>query len=290
MKRLAVLVGVVLIVIAIGDRRTHAQSSDQKPVAFQVASVKPNPSRAAQPLDPLESNLWRSIARRPSRGRLHLDSVTTQFLIELAYGVRDVQLVGGPSWMNADRYEVDARSSADTTPDQVLRMLQSLLSERFKLTVRREQRDLPVYELRQAKGGPKATLITQVPCENAEPSTAPPRIVAGAGPPPLNQCGGVRRKMLPTATQIEAVAISTHRLTELLSDDVDRTIIDKSGITVPVFVRLEYAPTRLAAGGTESTLPSLFTALEEQLGLKLESTKGPVEVLVIDHVEKPTPD
>ena len=279
-------------VAAVTPLRAQApKASDQKSLLFEVASIKPNTSHGAQPLDPVEANLWRSIAHRPPRGRLHLDGVTTQLLIEMAYDVPDAQLVGGASWVNADRYEVDARTSADATPEQVALMLRSLLTERFKLAVRRETRGLSVYELREAKGGPKASLVTQARCENAAPPSTPPtRPVPGVGPPPLKQCGGVRRKMLPTSTQIEAVAISMHRLIELLAEDVDRTIIDKSRITVPVYVRLEYTPTRLASGAGDSTLPSLFTALEEQLGLKLEPAKAPVDVLVIDHVEKPTPD
>jgi uncharacterized protein (TIGR03435 family) len=202
-------------------------------------------------------------------------------LIQIAYNVKDFQLDGGPSWVRSDRYEVDARADGPSTFEQMRPMLQSLLADRFKLTLRRETRQLPVYDLRPDRGGLKIMPMKEGGC-----------LPAGQAIPfgPLNTCGGVRRQRAHDRHVLEAIGIPMTKLVELLSDDVGRVVIDNTGFTNLFSVRLEFAPVALQVAPADSSVPPLFDALQEQLGLRLEPGRAPVEVLVIDRVERPSPN
>jgi bla regulator protein blaR1 len=212
-------------------------------------------------------------------------------LIQLAYDVNEFQILGVPSWANADRYDVEARAGGATTLAQMRPMLQSLLAERFKLTLHRETRPLPVYELMPAGNGLKIVPMKEggcVPMEQAKPFE------------PLNICGGVRRQIAGVAPErrdvIEAVGVRMPKLLEFVSEEVGRVVLDKTGFTELFNFRLEFA-SNLASGlvvpdaaAASSTGLSIFTALDEQLGMRLRAATGPVEVLVIDRVERPSPN
>ena len=174
-------------------------------------------------------------------------------------------------------------------------LLQRLLEERFKLVVHRETKQLPVYELVPAKAGLKITSYREGSC------TVPDRNRPPQNPndPRPNYCGSISI----SSGSFEAYAVSTQRLVGTLSGAVGRTIVDKTGFIGTFDVHLKFAPDEIGGDGppapspgdqspgtsaTGATGPSIFTALQEQLGLKLENAKGPVDVLVIDSAERPT--
>jgi uncharacterized protein (TIGR03435 family) len=157
-------------------------------------------------------------------------------------------------------------------------MLQALLADRFKLALRRETRELPVYELVAAKNGIKIAPLKEGSCIAPDPQKPPS---SRPGDPPPRLCNNLRM----TKGGIEAVGVDMTRLANTLAAALRRTVINKTGFAGVFDLHFEYAPVE---DTTDSTRPSIFTALQEQLGLRIESTKGPVEVLVVDRVQRPS--
>lgn len=249
---------------------------------FEVASVKPS-----------AANIPPSFQAEP--GGRFLVAGPFKLMLALAYSIRDYQIAGGPSWIASDRWEIQARapegsippglaSPGPATPNHpLLLMLQSLLEDRFQLKMQRETREEPVYELTVAKNGPKMTLSSD---------QKPPEILAG----PTSADPIPRGRITMRGTTLGANAIPIAALVSVFADITKRPIINKTGLTGLYDVKLEWSPepglaanqNGQPAGPPNDSRPSLFTAIQEQLGLKLESAKGPVEVLVIDSVSKPT--
>jgi uncharacterized protein (TIGR03435 family) len=192
----------------------------------------------------------------PGPGRFTAMTATLKDLVAWANGVRRFQVSGGPGWFDSDHYDISAK--ADGAPNfTILRpMLRTLLEDRFRLGLHRETRELPVYELVVGKSGPKMRQVD----------------VAGLG------VGTGRGRLSGKGTDIATFA-------QGLSDQVDRVVVNRTGLAGFYEFTLTWAADDAPAGDEPG--PSLFAALYEQLGLKLEPAKGPVEVLVIDHVEKP---
>jgi uncharacterized protein (TIGR03435 family) len=194
--------------------------------------------------------------------------------VHSAYGViMDSQIVGLPSWADSEPYDIEAKADAETaeswkklTPKERRKqeqpMLQSMLADHCRLKVHRESRDLPVYDLVIAKGGSKMKEAAADDCNGGS---------MGPG-------------------KMTAHGFSADRLVSALSGMVGRMIVDKTGLGDKKFdFELTWTPDdRRAADNAADAGPSIFTALEEQLGLKLVPSKGPVEVIVIDHIEKPS--
>jgi uncharacterized protein (TIGR03435 family) len=222
--------------------RAEALASGQT-LAFEVASVKRSPPDAQQgsqsKLDP---------------GHVTFTGATLQALIRRAYDVKNYQ-ISGPDWINTDRYEISAKFPAKYGVDQIVVMLQNLLADRFKLTIRRDTKEMPVYALVLGKGGLKNARETEI----------------GPGGTSLN-----RGKL--TATKINMA-----RLAETLSGQVDRPVIDMTGLTAIYDLTLEWAPDQTAASENG---PDIYTALQQQLGLRLEPRKAPMEVLVVERAER----
>jgi uncharacterized protein (TIGR03435 family) len=191
-------------------------------------------------------------------GTLRMHNATLKFCIIAAYGVPDYLIEGGPKWITSDSYEITAKGSGQH--DQLVRMLQTLLADRFKLTVHRETKQRSAYALAVGKNGPKL-----YPSDWGGDSFLGRR--GGRGP--LNG----RKASIP-------------QLASTLSNLMGKKVLDQTGLTGAYDFTLEYAP----ADAVDSSLPSLFTALQEQLGLKLAAITTAVEVLVIDHAEKPSED
>jgi uncharacterized protein (TIGR03435 family) len=219
-------------------------------LSFEVASVKPS-----GPDD-------RMMMRQLPGGRYVATGLTLKMLIAEAYAVQDFRVSGGPGWRDSDKFNIEAKIGIPLPPwpdsnKQLSLMFQSLLEDRFKLALHRETREEPIYELVPAKGGVKLTL--------AKADESP-----GFEMPP---------------GRIHSMAVPLEYLAGNLPYVVGRTVIDKTGLTGKYSYTVTYTPDDAPPADTNG--PSLFTALQEQLGLKLESSKGPVEMLVIDHVEKP---
>ena len=239
---------------------------------FEVASIKPA-DRAA-----IERSL-----RTDNAGGLNATNVPIRALITMAYGIRDSQLTGGPKWVDTDCYDVMAKpekmegapgfvgpssitdEQRKVRDDLLKERIRNLLTERFGLQVRKEIREEQVYTLTVTKSGPKVT-----------PNTTP----------------GARQGLTMNPERAQGFAAPMSLLAEDLADTLGRPVIDKTGLTEKYDWKLEWAP-EATPGSTEAPLqvsagPTIFTALQDQLGLKLESTKGPVEVYVIDHIDQPS--
>jgi uncharacterized protein (TIGR03435 family) len=228
-------------------------------------------------------------------------------LIRQAYAVQRTQLIGAPDWTETARYDITAKAEADIpragpgAPAGPLNfMLRDLLEDRFKLRAHRETREMPIYALTLARSDRKlgAGLRTStVDCAAAMRGRGG-RVGPPPGPPPSGerpQCG-----MRVAPNQVLAGGVPLTQLTQILSQFTQRIVIDRTGLEGNFDIDLTFTPERLPQGppppgapalpSFDPNGPSLFTALQEQLGLKLESERAPVEVLVIDHVERPTPD
>jgi uncharacterized protein (TIGR03435 family) len=261
---------------------------------FEVASLKP-------------SKGGRVMLGIKSPGTFGADNVPLRGLIMEAYGVRAFQVSGGPDWTRSEEFDVIGKPHVDLidknqAPEKQLAemdlMLQSLLEERFRLKIHRETKMLPVYALTPAKGGTK---LHPGNCASLEPNGPPP--VALPGGSPLYECGSSRWGTNGANRTLVGVGIDMEMLTRwALPTLLGRPVIDKTGYTGKFDAHLEFLPDQSAVGlgsieraagvsgaapAGDSAGPTIFTALQEQLGLKLESDKGPVEVIVIDHVEKP---
>ncbi len=234
-------------------------------------------------------------------GTFRAQNSTVRNLIRAAYEVKAFQVVGGPSWIDTEHYDITAKPhvaaaqpQGDEWPEMAL-MLQSLLEERFKASLHQESRSLPVYTLVVTKGG--ITLHKPGNCVDASDAAA-----AAAASSGQMFCGSSRLGRTGPTRSIVGARITMADLAGSLSIMMGREVIDRTAYADAFDVHLEWAPddspVRSSPGsdaGATSVPPdpngaSLFTAVQEQLGLRLESEQGPVNVYVIDHVERPEPD
>jgi len=261
---------------------------------FEVVSIKPN-QNAAGPMGAFELAGHR-LPLPPVNGRLRMTATTASLLVQHAYNVKDFQLLGAPGWIHTERFDIDAIAADGTTFEQTRVMLQAMLADRFKLAVRRETRTLPVYELAAARGGMKIR-----PLKDGDCVTPVPGKKVGVPFGPLTECGGFRRQIVNPSPdridRIDALGLAMPAFVEMLSNEVGRTVVDTTSFAGLFNVRLEFAPDLPGFDtGPSSVRPSasvapgltLFTALQEQLGLRLVPAQGPVNVVVIDRVERPS--
>ena len=202
------------------------------------------------------------------------------------------QVVGGPDWINSEGYDSQVKARANTDPKQWWLMWQTLLADRFKLKLHRETRELPIYNLTVVKSGPKLPPAKEAGCVSFPPGTKP-RYVPGKV-----DCGyvsGPFGRYTKGLLHIEGRKVHMADLTRELALILDRPISDKTGFAGEFDLKLSFTPDGALTGmppgyggPADPTLPNIVAALEEQLGLKLVPAKGPVEVLVIDHAERPT--
>ncbi len=268
-----------LILLAIGACAVFAQSNVRP--EFEVASVKPS--------------FTRSVANvRPLPGRLTADA-PVQILIQYAYGVQPFQVVDSARWLQSGRYEIDAKADGKATRNQMFLMLQSLLEDRFQLKIHRETRDMPVYALVAAKGGLKLPPPKGNGCVDSAADAAPEwaggrMAVPGEIRPSQPVCGSIGL----TLGLMQGGKVAMSELVRKLSLMLDRSVIDKTGFTGLFDLQLDFVPDE-----TTPAMPppppdsgisglSIPQALSRQLGLQLESAKGPVEVIVVDHAERPS--
>ena len=245
-----------------------AQSPAPGPT-FEVASVKPNNSGASNSL----SNV------RPG-GRYTATNVALRLLIREAYNLRDAQLIDAPPWTMAEHFDIAAKAAGETEYKEILLMLQSLLAERFRLTVHKDTRELPIYALVVARSdGKLGPQLVQAPFDCTDPANkqAAEKVAA--------QCGtSVNTSSVSAKLQGNFIPLS--QLATVLSGFAGRIVLDRTGLADAFNVTLAWTPNQTA----DTSGASLFTAVQEQLGLKLEPSRGPVDVIVVDRVERPTPD
>jgi uncharacterized protein (TIGR03435 family) len=221
----------------------------QTPVEFEVATVKPAPPQPG-------GNT--SYGMSANAGRLSYANVTVKDVLEKAYRVQRYQ-IAGPDWIDTERFDIAAKIPDGAARDQVPLMLQALLADRFKLALHRETKELPMYALVVAKNGPKFKTF--------------------------ESDAGIYSRSNGAHWHVEAKG-SMQRFAEFLSEEAGRPVADQTGLSGLYQMTLDWAADDAVAANDTAAGPSLFTALQEQLGLKLDSTKGPVEMLVIDRAER----
>lgn len=232
----------------------HAQSQVPAAPVLEAASVKP--VQASENASSFAGN------------RITMPATTLASAVRFAYGLRQYQVLGGPGWINEDSYEIVAKAEGNgpLTVDQFRQLVQTVLADRFRLTARPETRELPAYAL-----------------------------VMGAKASRLRESKTSQFSMRASQTLIEVSGGTMTQLSTTLSSIVARPVLDRTELKDKYDFRLEFAPEKpVAAPGAipsdPNNLPSIFTAIREQLGLKLEPTRAPVGVLVIEHVERPSPN
>jgi uncharacterized protein (TIGR03435 family) len=281
---LYIMVGVPIMIGLFHAHPIHAQAQPPASLSFEVASVKPN-----------KSGDMRSPSMILPGGRFTATNNSVRALILNAYGIwaSPDLLEGGPGWIDSARYDIDAKTSADVIPagtsnrvlwEKTRLMLRSLLADRFKLSIHRETKEMSAYQLVVAKNGPKLQK-TYTDCDAS-----------------VTACHGFSGN----PTRLSGNGVDMYDLALILSSYSDRPVVDRTGIQGLFDIKLQWNPfatgsqpvnetprpaAAVAREGSNpdlSALPTLFGALEQQLGLKLESHKAPVEIYVIDHVERPS--
>jgi len=236
--------------------------------SFDVASVKPHPQSA----DGMMRVRMNGGPGTPDPGRLNYENVSLKAVLGKAFDVKSYQLTA-PDWTDSERYDITAKIPQGTTKEQFGVMLQNLLAERFKLDYHRDKKELPAYVLVAGKNGSKMKV--------------------SEGP----AAGGTSMRMQPGKATMNAAGVSMTQLVDMLANQVDRPIVDGTGLTGKYDFTLEFAPEMrnmpgmpmMAGGGPVAegeSAPSLFTAVQEQLGLRLEPKKAALDLIVVDRLEK----
>ena len=279
-RRRCLVAAVVITLIVVGKIATPIARPQAANPVFDVVSIKPNTSGDTRVTNRVQPG-----------GRYTATNITLRQLIRDAYRVQEFQIVGGPGWMNLDRFDIVAKAEGNPSVGLMARMRQTLLTDRFKVVTHTETREMPVYALivkQTGKLGPKLRPSSErcgdpsKPASQLQPGQVPCGISGGAG------------RLSTRGTPMTEFA-------HFLSFNTDRAVLDRTGLTGPFELELEWTPDPLQAPRPTSgdglagasdldSLPSLVTALQEQLGLKLEPARGPVDVIVIEHAERPAPD
>ena len=258
----------------------QSPAGDTDGLVFAVASVKPTSAGARE---------FYPVAMDPD-GRFAWKNVTLGRLIRSAYRMPPSRpMVGAPSWFNSDRFDVEARAEGRPTEEQTWSMVQSLLADRFKLKVHDETRDLPVYTLVVARSeGGLGARIRPSACVAEDKVSLPPGPLDLGRPIPL-PCGGVRSMTLQGTIQARFATMA--KFADALGMLVGRPVQDRTGLSGRFDLEVEWTPAPGPPGPAAPGVgPATFAAIEEQLGLRLEPQTGPVDVLVVDHVERPAPN
>jgi uncharacterized protein (TIGR03435 family) len=292
MRRAIVLAGIVLCARA----EIPAQAPGPATVSFEAASVKPNTSG--------ERNT--SVRRLPG-GRFTATNVPAALLVQIAYQLQPFQMQGAPAWLRSERFDVVARMDGDpapppvgsTQPDAMMLALQALLADRFRLSAHWETQELPIYALVLARADGKLG-------PNIRPAAVDCTAAAAASAAAAKE----GKTLTPNTTDRVSCGMRNSRgrimfggyplsfFADGLANEVARSVVDRTGLSGNWDFELTYTREAVRQPDVTDGAPpnidpdgaSLFTAVQEQLGLKLESTRGPVRVLVIDRIELPTPD
>jgi uncharacterized protein (TIGR03435 family) len=257
---------IAVAALGISISGTFAQPSTPRPKfdAFEVATIKTTDPDAKGRYIIMQGN-----------HRFVEKAYTLKLLIAAAYDLNPRTISGGPEWIESDHYDILAETPGEVRPthDEQMSMLRNLLADRFKLTFHREQKVLSIYELEVAKNGPKL-----------KASTAPPD-----DPPALISTVYPQRIVMPARN------VTMSDLARLMQRAIlDRPVVDKTGLSGRYDFDLEWAPDETQFGGevpvapADAPSPPFFSAIQQQLGLRLEATKGPIAALVVDKAERPS--
>jgi uncharacterized protein (TIGR03435 family) len=254
---------------------------------FEVASVKRNMTDPTKGVPP----------RRAEPGRFFATGWSLRYLITMAYGARPLQIVGAPAWFERDLFDIDAKARENVPAADLLPMVRALLADRFKLRAHLEKREMPIYALvviREGRFGPgmKATKenCVQVRADGKALRTRPDEFPVCASRLRARPANGT------LVVEMAAGGITVPAFIEQTSSYVDRLVIDRTGLKGDFDFLLQFEPpgalSATSANGTPSLdgAPPFLEAIQRQLGLRLQSARAPVDVLVIDSVEPPTPD
>ena len=227
----------------------------QQTPKFAVVSIKPNKSAD-------NNGTWRY-----DQGRFIGENIPVKFLIMTAFKLKESQLSNLPKWADSEKYDIEAKAECKTSQDQNITMLQDVLVERFRFQYYRAKKTMSVYSLFQTKRGIKATESAEGPCPN--------KTICGA--------------WFSHGNQIDGARITMSQVADALTFQLDRVVVDKTGSRKTFDIKLTWNsdsdPNEKSNDG-EGT--SIFTAVQEQLGLKLEAAKAPVDILVVSHMERPS--
>ncbi|HKH74315.1 MAG TPA: TIGR03435 family protein [Vicinamibacterales bacterium] len=294
--------------VFIGGTQPPAPPWDAPHLEFEVVSVKTNKSGPTM------------MMMRTLPTSFNVTNVPLRLLITQAYRLSNYQMVGGPSWIDSERFDIIAKAPEGSSPDQTMLMLRGLLAQRFRLKVHAETREVPIYALTLARSdgklGPKLSKSTD-DCEKILAERRAAAVAAragGAGPVPFTPPGPNEKpvctiNMRPTPVPngpplltFKAGGQTLQSLVSQVSSFLNKRVVDRTGLTGLYDFELQFSMgTQMplttqapGAGGAATTAPiddgpTMFDAVRE-LGLKLESERGPVEHLVIDNVERPTED
>ena len=291
-----------------------AQTGDA-PTTFEVASVKP----AAPIMGGMIRVRMAGGPGSPDPGQINYSNVTLKNVLMSAYNVKGYQ-ISGPSWLESERFDIVAKVPKGATKEEFRVMLQNLMAERFKLKLHRESKELPIYALVVGKNGVKMkeTPKDDPAADVAKGPQTPPPGAFGEGEPRLRMGKDGMPQMPPGGPgrggmmmmgnggkmRMQASKQKVTQIVEMLGNQLGRPVVDQTGLTADYDFTLEYAPDDTMRGPagmmppppdgggggapapSDSTGPSLMSALQEQLGLKLEPKKGPIDLLVIDSLEK----
>jgi uncharacterized protein (TIGR03435 family) len=283
------------LVVALCVTGSVAFVAAQESPTYEVASVKRNTAGDG-----------RILVQMLPGNRINFTNVPAQQLVSMAYQLQQFQLVGGPSWLATDRYDIVAKLEGEPkpmvpgTPNPAMLAMRTLLAERFKLKLHKETRDMDVYALVVVKPGVLGPALKQsttdcVAQANARRGGPPPGLPPSPpGPNDPFPCG-----LMGVPGMLRMGGMPIAQFTQMLTGQSGRIVFDRTGLTGNWDFILRFAaeqrggpppPPGVNLPPVDPDAPSLFTALQEQLGLKLESTKAPVEVTVIDSIEHPTDD
>jgi uncharacterized protein (TIGR03435 family) len=292
-------ISATILLMALSSVAARSQSAEA-PVAFEVASIKSSP--------PPDGRGMRVGCPASDPGRIACTNINLANLVTMAYGIAHYQLVG-LSLSDSDRFEIAVKIPAGATKDQIKLMWQTLLAERFKLAVHREKKEVPVYELVVAKGGPKMQESVEEPPTSSDTAPAPPM---RDGPPKLDKDGfpdlppgrGTSMAMMNGKARWRATKETTGMLASMLGTQLSQPVTDATGLKGKYDFTLSWVTGSFGGGRGGAAVsqpeggsplagmsepddgPTLFSAVQSQLGLKLEQKKGSIEVLVVDHAER----
>lgn len=295
------LLGAPLLLSQAEQKPQPSASSDVAPdlPRYDVATIKPSTSSEPKMMFGITPD------------GVSIENIPIQMVLRQAFNVEDDRIVGAPEWVKTKHYDIQAKVAPEDAPrldklkmDQRQSMLLPVLEERLNLKYHHETRELPMYSLVVAKGGPKLK-VSDIP--DPGPNPRMPDAAAKPGYPGADNRASTAprgRRMMMGRGHVEAEGAGISMLAHLLSQQLGRTVVDKTGLTGNYDFTLNWTPDEASPpmpggggpnggpprndNGSDAVGPSLFTALKEQLGLKLESEKSKVDVIVIDHIDLPS--